>query len=209
MCARYSFGIYLVAMINAEKNAVEFFFECPRKHMKKKNRRGVGMVILNNRMLNQNWKPNLPARFVQAYQKLVALIRRCWTMDRDPRPDFDEIVRLLQGEIADEVRRAMEPNIQQLSEEPDEVYWDEVKRIAESKVGGQEEADDVSEMDAMRAKYESMVAELAELKKGGGATKVVTKAVVAEVETATERKADLVKTAQDEELALMMGMMNR
>ena len=130
-------------------------------------------------------------------------------MDRDPRPDFDEIVRLLQGEIVDEVRRAMEPNIQQLSEEPDEVYWDEVKRIAESKVGGQEEADDVSEMDAMRAKYESMVAELAELKKGGGATKVVTKAVVAEVETATERKADLVKTAQDEELALMMGMMNR
>jgi len=167
------------------------------------------MVILNNRMLNQNRKPNLPARFVQAYQKLVALIRRCWTMDRDPRPDFDEIVRLLQGEIVDEVRRAMEPNIQQLSEEPDEVYWDEVKRIAESKVGGQEEADDVSEMDAMRAKYESMVAELAELKKGGGATKVVTKAVVAEVETATERKADLVKTAQDEELALMMGMMNR
>jgi len=37
MCARYSFGIYLVAMINAEKNAVEFFFECPLKHVKKKN----------------------------------------------------------------------------------------------------------------------------------------------------------------------------
>jgi len=84
----YSFGICLVATFNAEKNAVDFFFEYLRKHMKKKNRRGVGMEILSNKMLNQGWKPNPPAAFVQAYPKLAALIRRCWTIEKDPRPGF-------------------------------------------------------------------------------------------------------------------------
>jgi len=65
-------------------------------------------------------------------------------MDRDPRQDFNEIVRLLQGDIHDEVRTVAEPNIVKLSAEPDEVYWDEVKRLAECTEGGQEEADDVS-----------------------------------------------------------------
>ena len=68
--------------------------------------------------------------FVRAYPKLGTLIRRCWTMDRDPRPNFDEILRLLQGEVADDIRRAVEPNIVKLSEEPDEVYWGEAERLA-------------------------------------------------------------------------------
>jgi len=189
----YSFGICLVAMINAEKNVVEFFFECLRKHMKKKNRRGVGIAILNNRLLNQKWRPNLPATFMQAYPKLAALIRRCWTVDRDPRPNFDEIVRLLQGEIHDEVRTAAEPNIVKLSEEPDEVYWEKATRLAESKEEEQADVAELSELDAlklehgdMKAKYASVMAELAEMKKAG--KKVEEGEEVAEVEAPTERK---------------------
>jgi len=189
-------------MINAEKNAMEFFFECLRKNMKKKNRRGVGMAILNNRLLNQKWKPNLPGTFVQAYPKLTALIRRCWTIERDPRPDFNEIVKLLQGEIHDEVRTALEPHIVKLGEEPDEVYWEEATRLAESKEEEVEVAE-VSELDALKLKHAAVLAELAVFKKA--ARKVEE---VEEVEV-TERKKDGVKTAQDEELVAMMGMMGR
>ena len=32
--------------------------------------------------------------FVRAYPKLGTLIRRCWMMDRDPRPNFEEFVSL-------------------------------------------------------------------------------------------------------------------
>ena len=199
----------MVAMINAEKNAVEFFFECLRKHMKKPNRRGVGMAILNNRLLNQKWKPDLPGQFVQAYPKLAALIRRCWTIERNPRPNFDKIVRLLQGEIADEVRTALEPDIVQLSEEPDEVYWEEAKRLAEFKEDDAVVAEEVSELDAMKVKYAAVMTEFAAFKKATAEKKedVVEKE---DVEAPTERwVADAAKAAQDEELAVVMGLMNR
>ena len=62
-------------------------------------------------------------------------------------------MRLLQGEIADEIRRTVEPNIVRLGEEPDEVYWEEAVRLAECKVDEQL-VEEVSELDDVKAKYE-------------------------------------------------------
>jgi len=86
-----------------------------------------------------------------------------------------------------------------------------VKRLAESK-GEDEVVEEVGEMEVVRAKYAAVVAELGEIKKTGGAKKVVkeikeVKEAAKEVvddDAATEKKA-AVKTATDEELAAMIG----
>jgi len=203
-------------MINAEKNAVEFFFESLRKHMKKKNRRGVGMAILNNRMLNKMWKPNLPVEFVRSYPKLGGLIRRCWTNETDLRPDFDEIVRLLQGEIHDEIRTALEPEITLLSEEPDEVYWQEATRLAEFKEEEQVEVvEEVSELDAvqlswkskyltLKSNYTSVLAELSAFKKAGRERETVVEAEAVTGKLMTKTKKD---KSDEDELAGLLGSM--
>ena len=86
-----------------------------------------------------------------------------------------------------------------------------MKRLAESK-GEDEVVEEVGEMEVVRAKYAAVVAELGEIKKTGGAKKVVkeikeVKEAAKEVvddDAATEKKA-AVKTATDEELAAMIG----
>jgi len=90
-----------------------------------------------------------------------------------------------------------------------------VKRLAESK-GEDEVVEEVGEMEVVRAKYAAVVAELGEIKKTGGAKKVVkeikeVKEAAKEVvddDAATEKKA-AVKTATDEELAAMMDMIGK
>jgi len=49
------------------------------------------------------WRPLLPLTFKKAYTKLDALIERCWNQVPEERPSFDEIVRLMQGDIAEEI----------------------------------------------------------------------------------------------------------
>ena len=88
-------------------------------------------------------------------------------------------------------------------------------KLAESK-GEDEVVEEVGEMEVVRAKYAAVVAELGEIKKTGGAKKVVkeikeVKEAAKEVvddDAATEKKA-AVKTATYEELAAMMDMMGR
>ena len=73
----YSFAICLVAMIRAEKDVLEFYFQALRKKMKKKTKNGIGITILNTRMYTKGWRPLLPMSFKKAYPKLCSLIYRC------------------------------------------------------------------------------------------------------------------------------------
>ena len=104
----YSFGIVLVAMMRAEKDIVTYFFEALRKAMKKKNTLGIGINVLNNRMMNRDFRPILP---MQLYPSLKALIEQCWSDNPEERPTFDEIVTRLSGAIALEVNRMPEPDV--------------------------------------------------------------------------------------------------
>ncbi|GMI21575.1 hypothetical protein TeGR_g3392, partial [Tetraparma gracilis] len=101
----YSFGICLVAMMRIEDTIVNFFFNALIKKMRKASRQGVGLTALN-RNVEQGWRPALPDEF---YPSLIDLIWRCWDDDPTKRPDMDEVVRLLMGPIADEVRSNQEP----------------------------------------------------------------------------------------------------
>ncbi|GMI38302.1 hypothetical protein TeGR_g9302 [Tetraparma gracilis] len=101
----YSFGICLVAMMRIEDTIVNFFFNALIKKMRKASRQGVGLTALN-RNVEKGWRPTLPDEF---YPSLIDLIWRCWDDDPEKRPDMDEVVRLLMGPIADEVRSNPEP----------------------------------------------------------------------------------------------------
>ena len=76
--------------------------------------------------------------------------------------------------VLDEVRTAVEPDIQQMGEELDEVYREEAKRLAECKEVAVEVPEEVSEMEVMKEKYGAMklkcasvMAELEDIKKAG------------------------------------------
>jgi len=118
----YSFGICLVAMIRGEKDVIEFYFQALRKTMKLKTKKGMGITTLNHRMYSQGWRPLLPLEFKRNYPKMNALIGRCWAPKKEDRPSFDEIVRVMQGEVAEEVRRKEEPEITVYSLEADALY---------------------------------------------------------------------------------------
>jgi len=60
--------------------------------------------------------------FKRAYPNLDALIQRCWAPKNTDRPNFDEIVRIMQNEVAAEVRRWEEPEIEIYSVEADSIY---------------------------------------------------------------------------------------
>ena len=97
----YSFGICLVAMIRGEKDVLEFYFQALRKTMKRKTKAGVGITILNNRMYGKRmWRPLIPLEIEKAYPGVCKIIKRCRAPLEEDRPGFDEIVKVLQGEIA-------------------------------------------------------------------------------------------------------------
>ena len=118
----YSFGICLVAMVRAEKEVTEFYFQALRKTMKRKTKKGVGITILNNRMYNKGWRPLLPLEFERSYPKLCKLLKKCWAQKKQDRPSFDEIVRVMQGEVTEEVLRKEEQLITVYSVEADVLY---------------------------------------------------------------------------------------
>jgi serine/threonine protein kinase len=148
----YSFGICLVAMIRGEKNIMEFYFESLRKFMKRKNRGGVGITILNQRMYTQKWRPLLPLAFEKGYPKLCALIKECWSQDMASRPSFKDIVRRLHGNIDDEIKIREEPEIMYLSKMKDELYWEQMKLEAKGGivVFGDEDGEDGSAVDTTK-----------------------------------------------------------
>jgi len=96
----YSFGICLVACIRSEPSVLKFFVHGLCRHMKKKKAMGIGLAILNNRMLQRRWRPTLPTKLFKSLKKLIC---DCWQHDPELRPTFDEIVMRLNGPIRDEV----------------------------------------------------------------------------------------------------------
>ena len=113
-CDVYSFGIFLVALMRAEKDVVAFFFEGLRKKMNKKNLKGIGINILNARMIGQEFRPLLPP---QMYPSVKELIRDCWRRDPSARPTLADIVARLATEVQQEVDRLPEPSIEPDAEE--------------------------------------------------------------------------------------------
>ncbi|GMI36359.1 hypothetical protein TeGR_g14705 [Tetraparma gracilis] len=71
---------------------------------------------------SEGWRPILPLAFVKAYPKLHALVQECWRVRRKERPNFDQIVSRLQGDIGDEIKRKEEPKIELYSKEDDLIY---------------------------------------------------------------------------------------
>jgi len=124
----YSFGMCLVACIRAEKNLSQFLLESLRKDMGRKTRFGIGAFMLNNKMLNKNWRPKLPRRFVRAYPGLNKLIKECWQNDASLRPDFDDICHRMHNEIRNEVMTEEEPNVLLISKEDDKLYGVRIAR---------------------------------------------------------------------------------
>jgi hypothetical protein len=91
--------------------------------MKRKTKKGVGIItILNNRMYSKGWRPLLPLEFERSYPKLCKLLKKCWAQKKEDRPSFDQIVKLMQGEVSDEVRRKKEPVITIYSVEDDALF---------------------------------------------------------------------------------------
>jgi hypothetical protein len=86
---------------------------------------------------HEGWRPLLPLNFVKAYPKLHALIQECWRVRRKERPNFDQIVSRLQGDIGDEIKRKEEPKIELYSKEDDEIY--------RGRIGKEDEIEDSDE----------------------------------------------------------------
>lgn len=59
------------------------------------------------------------------------MIQECWRHKATHRPDFTSIVKRLQGDIRDEIRRKPEPDITMYSLERDEVYHERIGKTEE------------------------------------------------------------------------------
>ena len=82
-------------------------------------------------------------------------------MRRKERPNFDEIVKRLQGDIGDEIKRKEEPKIELYSKEDDLIYRGRIGKEDEIEDSGEEEGDMVSVRQrtvTMRREHEKIVA---------------------------------------------------
>ncbi|GMI54672.1 hypothetical protein TeGR_g1117 [Tetraparma gracilis] len=127
----WSYGLCLVAMIRAERTLEQFFYQALRKHKKKRNTKGLGMGQMTKYYYSEGWRPILPLNFVKAYPKLHTLIQECWKVRRKERPNFDQIVARLQGDIGDEIKRKEEPMITTYSLEDDLIYRNRIGKADE------------------------------------------------------------------------------
>ena len=152
----YSFGICLVAMIRGEKDVMAFYFQALRKTMKRKSTKGCGVAILNSRMYGKReWRPLLPVEFELSYPKLCKLLKRCWAPLKEDRPGFDEIVKTMQGEVAEEVMRKEEPVITIYKDEPDSIYHERMGKDEQFEDFG-EEGMDTTKMVCQRVHTETL-----------------------------------------------------
>ncbi|GMI55372.1 hypothetical protein TeGR_g14295, partial [Tetraparma gracilis] len=136
----WSYGLCLVAMIRAERTLEQFFYQALRKHKKRRTTKGLGMGQMTKYYYSEGWRPILPLSFVKAYPKLHALIQECWLVRRKERPNFDEIVKRLQGDIGDEIKRKEEPKIELYSKEDDLVYRNRIGKEDEIEDSDEEES---------------------------------------------------------------------
>jgi len=207
----YSFGICLVAMIRGEKDVVEFYYQALRKTMMRKTKKGVGITILNNRMYNKGWRPLLPLEFERNYPKLCTLLKRCWAPKKEDRPSFDEIVKVLQGEVSYEVRRKEEPVLVMYSLEDDQLYQERMgvtEEFSDEEEGLENTVGKVRRetMKEMRKQHEEVLSGLKEKVR-----RLEERELARELETpkAAEptKAADTVDTTADKELGDLMAMM--
>ena len=154
----------MVAMIRGEKDIMEFYYQALRKHMKRKTKKGVGITTMNKKMYSEGWRPLLPVGVEKSYPLLCKIIKRCWSQTKEERPGFDEIVRVMQGDVADEVRRRDEPEIVVLGEEADEIYHHRMEGGGENLGGGGEQESEREKNFVARADYDAVMEELEMLK---------------------------------------------
>jgi len=204
----YSFGICLVAMIRGEKDVQEFYFQAIRKTMKRKTKKGVGVTILNNRIYGKGWRPLLPLEFERSYPRMCKLLKRCWSQKKEDRPMFDEIVRVMQGGITEEVLRKEEPIVTVYKDEPGSIYHE---RMGVTENFGEEEGEKNGADTAKfvnRTEHERLMAELQarikELEGKGGRRRRLRKA-----SSRRRRRRRRRRTSAEDELAALMGSMNR
>ncbi|GMI25791.1 hypothetical protein TeGR_g6866, partial [Tetraparma gracilis] len=105
-----------------------------------KSRLDHGFSAYNMYYYSEGWRPILPLAFVKAYPKLHALIQECWRVRRKERPNFDQIVSRLQGDIGDEIKRKEEPKIELYSKENDEIYRGRIGKEDEIEDSDEEES---------------------------------------------------------------------
>ena len=152
-------------MIRAEKDVMEFYFQALRKTMGRKSMKGCGVTILNSRMYGKKrWRPLLPLSFEKAYPCMCRLLKRCWAPLKEDRPGFDEIVKVMQGEVADEVRRKEEPEIVVYGLEDDELY--KARMGMGEDFGEDEEEGGATRSVISKAKFDAVMQELLEEKAG-------------------------------------------
>ena len=204
----YSFGICLVAMIRGEKDVQEFYFQALRKHMKRETKKGVGITILNNRMYSQGWRPLLPLDFERNYPKMCKLIKRCWSQKKEERPGFDEIVRVMQGEVHDEVRRREEPEIVVYSLEADLLYHE---RMGKDEVFEEEEGESTLDTTKFvnKTEHERLMTELqARIRELEAGKKEEVEAIEESVDDKKKDRSDedkKVDKSDENELAVLFG----
>ena len=89
----------------------------------------------------------MPLEFERSYPKLCKLLKKCWAQKKEDRPSFDQIVKLMQGEVSDEVRRKEEPVITIYSVGDDALY--------QERMGKDEQFEDYGEEGIDTAKFVS------------------------------------------------------
>ena len=166
------------------------------------------------------WRPILPLAFVKTYPKLHALIQECWKVRRKERPNFDQIVARLQGDIGDEIKRKEEPKIDLYSKEDDEIYRGRIGKEDEIEDSDEEEIGTKRRDVVSKAEHERFAAEQAEvvanMKRAMEELRGKLRAKEAEVEELAspekrrakeEREAE--KKKVDKELGEMLALMGR
>ena len=100
---------------------------------------------------------------MKSYPKLHELIQECWRVRRKERPNFDQIVARLQGDIGDEIKRKEEPKIELYSNEDDAIYYERVGKEDEIPDSDEEEegGESTKRGDVVtKAEHERVVAEV-------------------------------------------------
>jgi hypothetical protein len=108
--------------------------------------------------MNLGWRPKIPKPFRISYPKFTKLLKECWRGVPSERPTFDEIVRRLNGEVADEVRRNPEPDITLLHLQSDAVYWEDIEGEEEEEEGKEGEGGEDAKLKAKYAELERLQA---------------------------------------------------
>jgi len=103
----YSFGILLISLMRCSKNLSDFFVDGLRRSQRRRNKKGIGINILSNKMHLAGWRPILPKAL---YSSLKLMIHDCWQADPEKRPTSEILMSQLSTMIRDEVSSLPEPH---------------------------------------------------------------------------------------------------